>query len=207
MPSPQQRILYSLKSRGPQTAADLARHFAITLPAMRKHLAALAARALIAPEDQAGRVGRPRRFWKLTPAADRHFPDSHAALTLDLIDAIRELVGETGLDQLIALRERQMLRRYQAEIARHSSLAAKVESLAALRTAEGYMAECRADADGALLLIENHCPICAAATACQGFCRSELSLFGRVLGPDVSLERIDHIPAGARRCAYRIAAR
>jgi predicted ArsR family transcriptional regulator len=27
-------------------------------------------------------------------------------------------------------------------------------------------------------LIENHCPICAAATECQGFCRAELSNFG-----------------------------
>ena len=65
------------------------------------------------------------------------------------------------------------------------------------------MAEWRADADG-FLLLENHCPICAAATACQGFCRAELDVFRAVLGPGVSVERTDHILAGARRCAYRI---
>jgi len=29
-------------------------------------------------------------------------------------------------------------------------------------------------------------------------------VFHDVLGPDVEIERIDHILAGARRCAYRI---
>ena len=54
------------------------------------------------------------------------------------------------------------------------------------------MAESRAEGDG-YVLIENHCPICVAATACQGFCRSELDTFREVLGPDVSVERIEHI--------------
>jgi predicted ArsR family transcriptional regulator len=66
------------------------------------------------------------------------------------------------------------------------------------------MAEWRTDDDGSLLLVENHCPICAAAATCQGFCRSELEVFQDVLGPSVAIERIEHILAGARRCAYRI---
>jgi predicted ArsR family transcriptional regulator len=62
-------------------------------------------------------------------------------------------------------------------------------------------------ADGGFLLIENHCPICAAAAVCQGLCREELSLFRRVLGSEVRVERTDHVLAGARRCAYRITPR
>ena len=54
------------------------------------------------------------------------------------------------------------------------------------------------------MLVENHCPICAAATACQGLCRDELALFQKVLGPNVEVERTEHILAGARRCAYVI---
>ena len=44
----------------------------------------------------------------------------------------------------------------------------------------------------------------AAAAICQGFCRSELDAFRRILGPGCRVERTDHILAGARRCAYRI---
>ncbi len=65
------------------------------------------------------------------------------------------------------------------------------------------MADYEEQADGTLLFIENHCPICAAAAACQGFCRAELTLFREVLGAKV--ERTEHILNGARRCAYTIA--
>ena len=54
------------------------------------------------------------------------------------------------------------------------------------------------------LLIENHCPICAAARACQGFCRSELELFQNVLGEGIEVERVEHVLAGGRRCAYSV---
>jgi predicted ArsR family transcriptional regulator len=54
------------------------------------------------------------------------------------------------------------------------------------------------------LLIEDHCPICAAAQSCQGFCRSELQLFREVLGAEASVTREEHLLAGARRCVYRI---
>jgi predicted ArsR family transcriptional regulator len=66
------------------------------------------------------------------------------------------------------------------------------------------MAEWSPDPGGGFLLVENHCPICAAAAACQGFCRAELQAFRNALGPDVVVERAEHILAGARRCAYRI---
>ena len=66
------------------------------------------------------------------------------------------------------------------------------------------MAESRPEGEG-YLLVENHCPICVAATACQGFCRAELGTFRQVLGPDASVERTEHIVNGDRRCAYRIA--
>jgi predicted ArsR family transcriptional regulator len=59
------------------------------------------------------------------------------------------------------------------------------------------------DSDG-FLFVENHCPICAAARACSGLCRSELEVFRGALGDGVTVERTDHILAGARRCAYRV---
>ncbi|MOA56535.1 hypothetical protein D3C78_1805330 [compost metagenome] len=68
------------------------------------------------------------------------------------------------------------------------------------------MAELRKDGAD-YLFIENHCPICSAAKACMGFCRSELELFRNVLGEGVNVDREEHILAGARRCAYRVSVR
>ena len=84
------------------------------------------------------------------------------------------------------------------------SLPARLKALAAQRSEEGYMAEVEKEGPGSYLLIENHCPVCSAAAACQGLCAMELEVFQEVLGPGVEVARTDHILAGARRCAYRV---
>ncbi|MBI3329007.1 MAG: transcriptional regulator, partial [Nitrospinae bacterium] len=71
-------------------------------------------------------------------------------------------------------------------------------------TEEGYMAGVHPQGDRSFLLVENHCPICAAAVACTGLCGKELEVFQAVLGKGVIVERTEHIVAGARRCAYRV---
>ena len=53
------------------------------------------------------------------------------------------------------------------------------------------------------MLIETHCPICAAAAACRGFCRSELEQFTELLAP-ATVERVEHLFSGSRQCAYRV---
>lgn len=199
------RILRFLKFRGAQSTPVIARHLKMTLPGARKHLSALFAAKLVSFSDESGKVGRPRRSWQLAPLADRRFPDSHAVLTLEMIASIRSVFGEEGLDRLILSREGETESRYGAALAGLRDTARKVARLAELRSEEGYMADWQALPDGSYLLAENHCPICAAARICQGFCRSELSVFRAALGPEVTVERAEHILAGARRCAYRIA--
>jgi predicted ArsR family transcriptional regulator len=65
------------------------------------------------------------------------------------------------------------------------------------------MAELRLTPSG-WLLIENHCPIFAAASSCSAFCVAELSLFKQLLEGYATVERSDYLLEGARRCAYRI---
>jgi len=93
---------------------------------------------------------------------------------------------------------------YGKRIKPGDSLEKKLKELAKVRSEEGYMAEIRKEAKDSFLLVENHCPICAAANACQGFCSTELELFRTVLGPGVSVERAEHIIKGDQRCVYRV---
>lgn len=198
------RILRFLKFRGDQATAAVALHLDITAPGARKHLNNLSKTGLVTFEDRTGRVGRPERYWRLTDMAQKRFPDSHAVLTVEMLDSVRSLFGEDGLDRLIGDREKQMLRRYDAALAGLDGLGERVVMLADIRSQEGYLAEAEELACGAWLLAENHCPICAAAGSCRNFCRSEIALFRQVLGEDVSVERVEYILEGARRCAYRI---
>jgi predicted ArsR family transcriptional regulator len=200
------RILYLLKSKGPQTAAQLAKRLGVTAMAVRQHLYGFGTEGLVEFTDRRRPVGRPVRVWRLTERAAARFPESHAELTLEMIAAVRATFGEEGLDRLLAERTRLQLRAYLERIraAGDGSLESRVRALAAIRREQGYMAECVTRADGSLLLRENHCPICVAAKACQGLCREELGLFRAVLGTRARVDRTDHILAGASRCAYLI---
>jgi predicted ArsR family transcriptional regulator len=201
------RILYLLKSKGPQTATRLARRLNVTPMAVRQHLYAFSKEGLVDFSDERRPVGRPVRVWRLTERAQARFPENHAELTLEMIEAMRATFGEDGLDQLLAERTRRQLVEYRERIDKSGdpSLQGRVRALAAIRREQGYMAESVARSDGTLLLRENHCPICVAAKSCQGLCREELALFQSVLGPGARVERTDHILAGASRCAYVIA--
>lgn len=199
------RVLYALKSRGPLSTRDLARILGITEVGVRQHLGKVQSDGLVAFDDRTGEVGRPKRVWRLTAKGHARFPDTHGDLTVSLINGIRSVFGAAGLDRLIQVRQEAMVAGYRQALEPLSDLSDRVRLLAKLRTGEGYMAEVETQEDGSFLLIENHCPICAAAAVCQGFCRSELEMFEAAFGAGVSVTREEHLLAGARRCVYRVA--
>jgi len=204
MPATRQSILHALKTEGPLTSAQLAERMGLTAMAVRQHLYELQEEKFVTVEERPVPVGRPAKYWQLTREADRLFPDAYAELSLSLMGALGEAFGADGLERVLACRSARQEAQYAARISRGASLKEKVRQLAKIRTEEGYMAEAQSAGKGAYLLLENHCPICAAAAACQGFCSAELNLFRKVLGPGVNVEREEHIVSGARRCAYRI---
>src|SRR5437868_4287515 len=197
-------IVKLLKTDGPLGSAQLAERLGLTAMAVRLHLYALQSEGLVTAEDRPVPVGRPAKFWRLTREADRHFPEAYAELSVALIDAMQETFGAEGLSRVLVSRCARQRSDYAKRIRASDPLKKRLAELARVRTEEGYMAEVRAEGGGGFLLVENHCPICAAANACQGFCSTELDLFRSVLGPGVEVERVELIVSGDRRCAYRI---
>ncbi|WP_374419881.1 helix-turn-helix transcriptional regulator [Chromobacterium sp.] len=198
------RALYLLKTRGALTAQALAAELGLTSMGARKQLQALEEKGLAETETQAQGVGRPVQLWRLSERGHGRFPDRHSDLTLQLLEQVRAVFGEAGLERLIQRREEQSEADYLRAMSGAEDLPQRLDALARIRSQEGYMAELQPDGAGWLLL-ENHCPICAAARQCQGLCRSELALFERVLGPAAAVERVEHALAdGGRRCVYRI---
>ncbi len=200
-----EKILFFIKTKGPQTAAQLARRLGVTPMAIRQHVAALTEDGLVEDDDgpTERKVGRPARVFRLTAKATERFPDSHAELAVGVLDAVRAAFGEEGVARLVAERNKRQLEVYGERLP-DGPLDKRVAGLASIRRDEGYLAEWSRQRDGSLLLVENHCPICAAAETCQGLCAGELELFRDLLGDDVSVEREEHILGGDRRCAYRI---
>ncbi|MEW5421622.1 helix-turn-helix transcriptional regulator [Amorphus sp. 3PC139-8] len=202
--NPAERVLMMLKMHGTLAASAIGQKLGTTGEAARQQLARLADEGLVTSASTPTGVGRPTQRWSLTAAGHARFPDTHAALTVGILDSIRNCLGEDALDRVISQREAETSAQYRAAMSGRAALRDRVVALVELRSAEGYMADWREESDGSILLIENHCPICAAATACQGFCRAEMNVFRSVLGPDAEIERSEHIVKGGRRCTYVI---
>jgi len=199
-------IVRLLKQEGALDSISLSRRLKLTPMAVRQHLYDLQREKLVTAEARPGPVGRPAKHWQLTREADRLFPDAYAELTLALIGAMGKTLDGVAMQKVLDARGAAQRDAYVTRIAPTATLPAKLRELARMRTEEGYMAEVRRDGAG-FLFIENHCPICAAANACQGFCSTEMQLFQSVLGANVSIERVEHILGGSRRCVYRVTTR
>lgn len=197
------RVIWMLKTRGPQPLAAIATEMKVTTEGARFQLLKLANEGLVESITESKGRGRPQQIWSLTSAGQARFPDTHAELTVKLIRTIKETLGQKALDTIIEANGQSGVDKYLQELKGIQGLENKVAQLAGVRDREGYMAEYEKDEEG-YLLIENHCPICAAATECQNFCLSELNTFRTVLGENVIIKRVDHILSGSRRCAYRI---
>lgn len=197
------RILMFLKMRGEATSLLISEELSITKEGARKHLLNLAESGLIRPEVKSEGVGRPSTYYSLTEKGLAQFPDTHAEITVQLLRSVKNLLGENALDLLITDREKNTHERYEKALAKTKNIEQRLKVLVEARSKEGYMAEWKKEGD-AYFLIENHCPICAAATECQGFCRAELSNFQSLIGKEYTVERVDHIISGGQRCVYKI---
>lgn len=198
-----EKIIQLLKTQGPLTAKVLATELSLTTMGVRQHMQALEDEGDICFEDKKAPRGRPTRYWSLTPKSNSHFSDRHEELSVQLIESVITVFGDSGLDKLILHREQSSLELYQQRLAVEGTLIAKLRALAELRSSEGYMATIDEEGND-FWLLENHCPICAAASQCLNFCRSELNLFQTLLKEEAEVSREEHIIEGARRCAYKI---
>lgn len=199
----QDKILYLLKMRGPLMVKDMAAEIGITHMGVRQHLSVLHQARLVQSETLRGAKGRPAEIWQLTTKAWSRFPNTHTQLSVELLKGINEMFGEEGVQRLAWRHNRRLFDKYREQLEGEESLGKAVEKLAALRTEDGYMAECSA-VNGHFELTENHCPILEAAKEAPVYCQSELDLLQSLFGENADVERVEHILEGDRRCRYVI---
>lgn len=197
------KVLLCIKKNAPIGTTSIAEHLSMSGEAARQHVQKLRQMSLIDGEtNDEIQVGRPKQQWIITQKGNRYFPDSHAQLTIQLIDSVKEVFGEEGLNKLINEREYKVLKQYE-NYCQADTVLGRLEKLTEMRFNEGYMAHLEKDGDD-YLLIEEHCPICSAAKVCQKFCRSELQLFQSILGKNISIQREQYLLEAGQRCVYRI---
>lgn len=204
--SPARRaVIDLLKLNGPMTAAALGASLRVSVVAVRRHLEALEERGLVRQATRAAGRGRPAHVYDLTDAGDELFPRNYHQLVHQLLDAALAEFGPEAVERLLGARRHALAERFRGRIG-GGSVAEVAQALAALQDEQGYMADCVADERGAFLVREHNCAVPSVAGRHPAACRFELELLEELAGPGIQVERIAHLRAGDRMCAYRLCA-
>jgi DeoR family suf operon transcriptional repressor len=143
--------------------------------------------------------------YSATSSADAYFPKAYGELTNELLG----YVGESDprlLDELFAKRRQHRIEGARTRLARTRGLRAQVAELTRILDEDGYVASFEQTGPGVYRIVEHNCAIWAVAQRYGQACTSELEFIRTVL-PDAEVERVEHMVAGARRCAYEVRAR
>ena len=86
-----------------------------------------------------------------------------------------------------------------------ATLGTRVAELTSILDEDGYLATFERVSAGTYRIIEHNCAIWAVAQKYGQACTSEIDFIRAVL-PDATVERTQHMVAGAKHCAYEIRA-
>jgi predicted ArsR family transcriptional regulator len=205
LPAGRRAVLYAVRRRGEATVEQIAEQLDITVSGARQHLSALAHDGLVDAAElpsPAGRRGRRALVYSATKAADAYFPKAYGELTNELLGYVADTDREL-LDALFARRREARIENARTRLATKRTLGAKVAELTRILDEDGYLASYEKVERGVFRIVEHNCAIWAVAERYGQACTSELEFIRSVLdGADV--ERVQHMVAGARRCAYEV---
>jgi DeoR family transcriptional regulator, suf operon transcriptional repressor len=208
LPAGRRAVLYAVRRRGEATSEQVAEQLDITVSGARQHLSALARDGLVEASELASptaKRGRRTLVYAATGAADAYFPKAYGELTNELLGYVAD-TDRALLDELFAKRREARIANAQARLATKRTLGAKVAELTRILDEDGYLASWEKLAPGVYRIVEHNCAIWAVAERYGQACTSEIEFIRTVLdGADV--ERVQHMIAGARRCAYEVRAR
>ncbi len=152
-------------------------------------------------------VGRPEIFYRLSPKADSLFPQPGAAFSLELLDLLRALFGESAPERLLFQHFQQQLDRWQPRLSdRGLLLPEKAALLASLRAKEGCFNRCVPDPVEGLRIEEFHHPLERIFERYPRAVAIELRMIEHLLGTRVTRKEIPGGRAGPSRVDFEILA-
>lgn len=196
-------ILGFIKHKGGATAAEVAEHMRITREGARQQLQALEQEGWIAaaPESRSG-VGRPALRFQITLAGDHLFPKNYDALSLTLVDAVANQLGEEALTVLLKALTDQQVKQWESRL-QDKSLPERIRMLKNIYFEDDPYSSVKKDARG-YTLVERNCPYLNVAMSMPRLCSVTVSTLIRLLG--VRVVREERFQDGHRRCVFRVLA-
>jgi predicted ArsR family transcriptional regulator len=195
-------IILLLKKNSGMAVNELSASLRMSYMGVKQHCVFLEERGYLdtvrRPKDAGG---RPEKVYRLTPKLDQLFPRGGSELAIDLLEAAESVYGELAVERLLRSHFLKKTARY-SEFLRGQNLLERAQSLARLRSVEGYMSTCEFDAHKGLRLVEHHSPLVDVARRFPVVFEIEAQALGRVLGCTSS--RVDVSSGTFSRIEFRL---
>ena len=197
-------ILLALKRQGGMAVKEMAAQFRMSYMGVKQHCLDLEKEGYLDTWRHAKGKGRPEMLYRLTRRAQDLFPGANQSMTVEVLEAVQQTYGLAAPTKLLFGIYHQRAEYYRRKI-QFAGLAERVDSLARLRDAEGYMAALsrtgRSDRPS-LLVTEHHSPVEEILRRYPILARLERELYERVLACPVRRE--ERCSPGIYACVFHI---
>jgi DeoR family suf operon transcriptional repressor len=196
-------LLVALKKAQPLTAGELAERFGLTANALRRHLKVLEEDGVVRYQREVRGVGAPVFAYRLTETGEAAFPRRYATVLASALEALQASRGSAAVRHVLA-REWDALADEAGPVLVGLPLAERVQLVAELLTARGYMAEGVVHSTDTATLRIHNCAMCEIAEQFPEACDVEARQLSRLL--DAPVARRTHRFGGCGACAYDVGA-
>jgi len=198
-------VLEVLKLSGGQPVSELARRVDASYMAVKQHCEELKKMGCL-DRSRVPRtaVGRPEIFYSLSAKADALFPQAGVNFTLDLLDELKGLFGDSTPDKLLFQHFQKQQEKWQPLLVKAQSLAEKASKLAALRAKVGGCVKYREDAEGGPRIEEFHNPLQRVFERYPRAAAMEQRMIEQLLGTRVTRRELVDGRAGLPRVVFEL---
>jgi len=198
-------ILEALKRSDGMAVSELAKELKMSYMGVKQHCVNLEKKGYLktwrVPRTQ---VGRPEKLYRLTEACEELFPQAGPALTLNLLQGVKQLYGESAPEKMLFHHFEEQRQRLASKLKSAESLAERATKLAELRDAEGCFSRCTYDAQSGLKIEEYHHPMTPVYAEYPNAIRMEVQMMEQLLGSRVDRKE-EEGGKGRLRVVYEVA--
>jgi predicted ArsR family transcriptional regulator len=194
------KIVAALRGRGGASAFDLAREFGLSTNAIRQQFVLLERDGLVTGSSVRRGKTKPTVEYKLTPAAEKFFPQHYDRMLNAVLREVRSTGGDAAVQAIFTSMGRRQSERLKERMT-DRPVAERVTALTDLLREVGVEAESEETSVG-FRIREHNCPYSKTVAEHPEVCSVIHSVMQAVVAPEV--RQTDSLATGGTECRFEI---
>lgn len=194
------KIVAALRGRGSASAFDLAREFGLSANAIRQQFVLLERDGIVTGCSVRRGKTKPTVEYKLTPAAEKYFPQHYDRMLNAVLREVRETGGDEAVAAIFASMSRKQSARLKSRIG-EQPVAERVAALTDMLRGAGVEVEAERTGDG-FTIREHNCPYSKTVGEHPEICSVIHAVMQDVVAPNVT--QTASLATGGTECRFEI---